>query len=275
MQRGHQCGMLWGADAGGGSRSFPPPRRTATGPSARPWPPPSAWSSHSRRRTGSVNCRDITGCDLAEPFGSSKYFLTGQVLHAASVSKAKWAPEAIGRRGKDWTAPDADPSPGQRSAALPRSPGKWAPAMKSMVMVAGFGRRHRLERRRLRRPGRGDLDEHPGLVPGAPREKRGLFKDPEAKKYIAGIHGRPAAKSSAIKYAGGVSKRRGEHTEFIKNGGCDKLVQVLARSQSHGHGVEQMEFQQIKFLKHLWRFNATSISIIMPRRASAAVSGAP
>ena len=87
MNKGHQCGMLWGSSLAVGAESF---RRHGNSPQAivaAVVATQSLMESFSKR-TKTVNCRTITGCDLTSVYGMAKLglkqfwvaFLTAHVL---------------------------------------------------------------------------------------------------------------------------------------------------------------------------------------------------
>jgi hypothetical protein len=81
VQRGHQCGMLWGSALAAGAESY---RRYGEGGSAV-----AAAIMAAQRlvksfaaRTGTVNCREITGCNWRNPFSIVKYMVTGKMARS-------------------------------------------------------------------------------------------------------------------------------------------------------------------------------------------------
>jgi C_GCAxxG_C_C family probable redox protein len=229
MQGGQQCGMLWGAALAAGAESY---RRHADRDQAI-----GAAMAATRhlvdsfeKRTGSVNCRDITGCDFTSKFGLLKALFLGRFIRCFRLA-GRWAPEAIQA---------ATTGLALAPAGLPEHSLSCASEVvrlmggndEAMVMVAGFAGGIGLSGN-----GCGALaaaiwmhtlawcKEHPGETPP-------MFKNPETKNIFQAFTAATHAEILCHKITGRRFKSIGEHSEFIKSGGCDKLIRALARSQA-------------------------------------------
>ena len=223
MQKGHQCGMLWGSALAVGAESF---RRhddrgqaigiaiTATG---------HLMESFSKRAK-SVNCRDITGCDFSSKISMAKYFLFGRVISCLKLAE-KWAPEAIQSATEGLSHKQTDlPQPPISCASEVAK--KMGASDEEMVMVAGFA------------GGLGLSGNACGALSAAIwmntlawcKKHPGKSANPNlsAKKTLKVFYGATNNKILCHKICGRRFKTINDHTEFIKNGGCDKLIDVLA-----------------------------------------------
>ncbi len=93
MQKGYQCGMLWGASLAAGAeahRRFDDlnlAMRVSIGATRN-----LMRSFEAREET--VNCREITHCDFSSRLSFAKYFFSGRFLHCFDLAE-RWAPQAI------------------------------------------------------------------------------------------------------------------------------------------------------------------------------------
>ena len=227
MQRGHQCGMLWGVSLAAGAESF---RRhddrdqaiglaiTATQHLVESF----------SKRTKTVNCREITGCDWKSILSIVKYFLTGKLFTCFNLA-AKWAPEAIQSASEGLSRQHTD-IPQMATSCASEVAKKMGASDEEMVWVAGFAGGLGLSGN-----GCGALaaaiwmntlawcKKHPGKNPP-------YFNNPKTKNTLKAFDDATDSEILCQKIARRCFKTIGDHTEFIKNGGCDKLIQVLARS---------------------------------------------
>jgi hypothetical protein len=230
MGRGHQCGMLWGSSLALGAESF---RRYGNGGQAIG----SAiiGSQHLidsfSKRTKTVNCRELTGCDLTSKFGMAKLMLKiilqGGMANSFCFNLAeKWVPEAIqsateGLSGEktDWTQ-----MPVSCASEMAR---KMGASDEEIVMVAGFAGGLGLSGNACGALGAAIwlnslawCSENPG--------KSG-YSNLYAKNILKAFDGATDSKIRCSEICGQRFKSIDDHTEFLKNGGCEKLIDVLAR----------------------------------------------
>lgn len=227
MQTGHQCGMLWGAALAAGAESFRrhDNRDQAMGVAM-------AATQHLlesfEKRAKSANCRDIIGCDVASKFGLAKAFFFGRFLRCFRLAD-KWAPEAIQSAKEGMVFPKTD-LPQMSINCASEVAKKMGAGDEEMVMVAGFAGGIGLSGNAC-----GALaaaiwmntlvwcKKHPGKTPP-------YFNNPNTKNTLKEFYDATDAKILCHEITGKYFKTSGEHAEFIKNNGCDKLLQVLARS---------------------------------------------
>ena len=225
MQKGHQCGMLWGSALAVGAESF---RRsdnrdqaigiaiTATGHLIESF----------SKRAKSVNCRDITGCDFSSKISMAKYFFSGRFISCFKLAE-KWAPEAIQSANEGLSHEQTDFLQLPISCASEVAK-KMGASDEEMVMVAGFAGGLGLSGNAC-----GALSAaiwmntlawcriHPG---------KSANPNPNAINTLKAFYGATDSEILCHKISGQCFKTIDDHTEFIKNGGCDKLINVLTRA---------------------------------------------
>jgi hypothetical protein len=225
LQQGCQCGMLWGASLAAGAESF---RRCGDRGRA------TALAIKATRhilesfvnRTKSADCRDITHCDWSSKWSIAKYMFSGRFWSCFKLA-GKWAPEAI-RAASEGLSIDPTALPAPALSCASEVVGKMGATAAEMVMVAGFA-------------GGLGLSGHGCGALGAAlwmnalariREKnyKNSFSDPIAKKILKAFQDATDSEILCSKITGRSFKTIEEHTEFVKNGGCEKLIAMLARS---------------------------------------------
>jgi hypothetical protein len=232
LMKGHQCGMLWGSALAAGAESFR--RHTDRGQAVASaiTTTQSIMESFSKR-TKCVNCRDVHGCDFSKRTGLAKYmlkiFFGGLENNICFNLAEQWAPEAIqsAREGLS-----------QHQTGLPQLPiscasevaKKMGASDEEMVTVAGFAGGMGLSGNACGALGAAIwmntltwCKKHPGKNPP-------FFHNPNTKKTLKAFKDATGSEFSCHKICGQRFMTIGEHTEFIKTGGCDTLMNVLAQS---------------------------------------------
>ena len=224
---GHQCGLLWGATLGLGAESF---RRYDDRGQAIAI----AITASQRlvesfsRRAGSVNCLGITNCDWSSKLSMAKYFFSGRVFRCFSLAD-KWAPEAIQSAidGLELVSTHLPRPPMNCAIEVARKKGA---SDEEMGMVAGFA------------GGLGLSGNACGALAAAiwmntlswckdhPGKAAQFFNNPEAKRPFEAFHSVTGSEILCHEVSGQRFETIDEHTEFLRSGGCDKLIDVLARS---------------------------------------------
>ncbi|MCX6555611.1 MAG: C-GCAxxG-C-C family protein [Candidatus Aminicenantes bacterium] len=225
LQGGQQCGMLWGAALAAGAESF---RRHADRDQAIAAAIIAAQHlvESFEKRAKSVNCRDITGCDFSSKFGLAKALLLGRFVRCFKLA-GRWAPEAIqsAKEGLSRQQTDSPPMPISCASEVAK---KIGASDEEMAMVAGFA------------GGIGLSGNGCGALAAAiwmttlelVRKKNWKYSlsDPLAGEIIKKFRAATGSEMECRKITGKRFKTLNEHAEFLKNGGCDKLIDLLARS---------------------------------------------
>ena len=231
MQTGHQCGMLWGAALAVGAESFR--RHNDRGQAIAIAITATQHLMESFSKTAkSVNCRDIIGYDLTNKSELEKFMKTAfaDILNSPCLNLAeKWAPEAIQSAEEGLSHKQTD-VPQQPISCASEVVKKMGASDEEMVMVAGFA------------GGLGLSGNACGALSAAiwmntlawcrkhPGESPPYFNNPNTAKTLEAFYRATDSEILCHKITGQCFKTIGDHTEFIKHGGCHKLINVLARS---------------------------------------------
>ena len=227
MQRGHQCGMLWGSALAAGAESFRwhDNRDQAIGMAIMAT---QNLMESFLKRTNTANCREITGCDWKSPLSIAKYFLTGRIFTCFNLA-AKWAPEAILAATEGLSRNQKD-LPEQPISCASEVVKKMGASDEEIVTVAGFAGGIGLSGNACGALGAAIwmnnlawCKKHPGKTPP-------FFRNPSAKNILQAFDEATNAEILCHKITRECFKTLDDHTEFIKNNGCDKLINTLARS---------------------------------------------
>lgn len=225
MQEGYQCGMLWGSSLAAGAESFRrcKDRGQAVGMAITA-------TQHLMKsflkRAKSADCSDITSCDMTNKLGLVKYFLLGKPISCTNLA-GKWAPEAI-QAATDGLSLERTGLPQQTVSCTSEVVKKMGAGNEEMVMVAGFA------------GGLGLSGNACGALSAAiwmrtlawcrKHTGKSTWKNPDAVSTLKTFYAATDYEILCQKITGRSFKTIGDHAEFIKNGGCDKLINVLTRS---------------------------------------------
>jgi len=225
LQQGYQCGMLWGASMAVGAESF---RRhddagLATAVAIRAT---QQLMKSFEYRTKCIDCEDFTKTDFKNKLSFTKYMVTGKFLSCYKLA-GKWAPEAIeaATEGLSKVQTDFTLSPVSCASEVVKRMGA---SDEEMMMVAGFA------------GGLGLSGGGCGALSAAiwmnilkllrKGKWKPSFSDPDSEKIIQIFYEATDYKMECHEICGKRFNTIDEHTEFIKNDGCDKLINVLAQS---------------------------------------------
>jgi hypothetical protein len=225
LRRGHQCGMLWGASLAVGAealRRCGDPGR-AVGMTIRA-------TRHVLEsfvdRTNSPDCLEITGCDWRKPFSVFKHMFSGK-FYACFRLAEQWAPEAI-RAAREGLALSLDGLPAQPLSCASEVAKKMGASGEEMVMVAGFAGGIGLSGRGCGALGAAVWMKTLDRV--RKKKYKSLFSDPLTEETIRKFLDATGNTMECEKITGRRFQGVGEHTEFVKGGGCADLIERLARS---------------------------------------------
>jgi hypothetical protein len=222
LMLGYQCGMLWGSSLAVGAESF---RKCKNCDHAIGMAISSTQNllESFTARTKSANCRDIINADLTSKLSMAKCFLTLKFMDCFNLME-KWAPEAIKTAYEGLSRQQAD-LPQQPLSCASEVAKKMGASEEEMVTVAGFA------------GGLGLSGNACGALSAAIWMKNLAWykKNPgKSRPPIAPIFNtfRSETESTFLcnKITGQNFKTIADHTTFIKNGGCSKLINILAQS---------------------------------------------
>ncbi|MDX8339120.1 C-GCAxxG-C-C family protein [Draconibacterium sp. IB214405] len=225
LQEGHQCGMLWGATLAAGAEANRRMKDPNAATSLAILAARNFVDSFTQRKS-SVNCRDITNCNWKSKLGMIKYFITGKPLNCARLI-GRWAPEAITIAEKSLAlAPEVSTTPVISCASIVAK--KMGADKEKAMMLAGFAGGIGLSGHTCGALGAAVYlgaekwyRENPGevrfIVPGAEEKMRDFLFANKGEVHCSKICGQTFATAE-------------EHSEYIRNGGCEKLIDLLAKS---------------------------------------------
>jgi C_GCAxxG_C_C family probable redox protein len=221
--QGYQCGMLWGSALALGAEAFR--RDNDQGRAiARTITATRQVLESFIRRAKNANCSDITSCDFTKKSGLVKYLITGKPIACFDLA-AKWVPEAI-QSAHEGLSDDMTDMPQSAASCASEVVRKMGGCGEDVVMVAGFA------------GGLGLSGHGCGALSAAiwmntllrVREERykSSLSDPAAERIIEAFYKETDYTMECSAICGRRFATIGEHAEFINNGGCTKLIQVLA-----------------------------------------------
>jgi C_GCAxxG_C_C family probable redox protein len=225
LQNGYQCGMLWGASMALGAESFR--RSDNMDKSIRKTVKATQHIIESFiNRAKSIECEDITTTDFKNKWSFAKYMFTGK-FYACFKLAERWAPEAITAAHEGLALEQSESTQPVISCAS-EIVKKMGGSDEEIAMVAGFA------------GGVGLSGNGCGALAAAiwktilelvknKNWKAGL-SDPDSEKILKKFNETTDYKMECHEICGKRFSSIDEHTEFIKNGGCEKLIEVLAQS---------------------------------------------
>ncbi|MCP4219268.1 MAG: C_GCAxxG_C_C family protein [bacterium] len=224
MGKGCQCGMLWGAVLAVGAESF---RRYETNGQAiaKAVTATQHLMASFKKRTGSVDCRDVTHCDLSNIFGPVKLILF-KSWTCLSLSK-KWAPEAI-QAANEGLALEQTQDPGQPISCACEVAKKMGASDEETASVAGFAGGMGLSGNACGALGAAVWLKSIAWAKVPENSKKSPNDNPKAKETLKAFYAETGSEILCEKISGRRFKTMDDHTEFIKNGGCEALINVLA-----------------------------------------------
>jgi C_GCAxxG_C_C family probable redox protein len=229
-QKGYQCGMLWGAALAVGAESF---RRHSDKSEAIA----SAITASQHlvesftRRTKSVNCRDITKVDWENKFDMAIYMfkivMQGFIYSPCFNLIVKWTPEAIQSANKGLSEKTIQSQ--QCMSCATEVVKKMGASDEEAIMVAGFA------------GGIGLSGSACGALSATiwykmldwgkknPGKTISYFNNQDAKIILRAFYIQTDSEVLCSRICGKQFKSIDEHTEYIRNGGCGKLIDALAK----------------------------------------------
>lgn len=230
MQKGHQCGMLWGATLAVGTESYRRcnDRDQAIGLAIKG---SQKLIESFSKRTETVNCRDITHCKMDSFIGMTK-FMVKTILKGMENSTCfnlaeKWAPEAI-ESAKEGLMLQHTELPKDSISCASEVVRKMGGSDEEMVSVAGFAGGLGLSGNAC-----GALSAaiwknsitygriHPGKSTWSNRNAKNSLK-----AFNDETDGEMLCHNICVRNFANIE----DHTEFIKKGGCGRIINVLAGS---------------------------------------------
>lgn len=219
LQKGYQCGMLWGASLAAGAEAYRSCAHSSQAIAVAVEATKAMMNSFESLE-GTSQCKDITHCDFNSKLSFTKYMVTGRFLHCFQLAE-DWAPLAVAEAKK---ALAAKPYDFQNAMSCTSEVARIMGASEEeMVMVAGFA------------GGLGLSGNACGGLAAAvwmnaldwckEHEKESATKDPMAKMRLNffKLHSKDQFLCSEI--TGRQFSDLSEHTGYLKKGGCAALME--------------------------------------------------
>lgn len=223
MQKGHQCGMLWGASLAVGAEAHRKCENQHQAIAVAVNATQKVMSSFSDREN-TINCRDITHCDFSSKLSMAKYFFSGKFLHCFNLAE-QWAPEAV-KSAIEGVSNKEILSANECMSCATEVAKKMGASDEEMMMVTGFA------------GGLGLSGAACGALSAAiwmkslrwcrAELKKSPLKNTYSKKTLNKFYKTTNSKILCSDITGEHFESIDEHTKFIKNGGCGKLIETLA-----------------------------------------------
>ncbi len=229
-QKGNQCGLLWGGSLAIGTESYQRFNSKDEAIAMAIYGSGNLMSSFYKRKQ-TVNCREISKVDWENKFQFTFYILKtlayGFVFSPCFNLISKWTPEAIAAVKKSFETKISWNEPCLSCATEVIK--KMGGTEEESIMVAGFA------------GGIGLSGNACGALSGAMWFKmlqfskihngkiQSIFNNPEAKKIIRNFYMHTDSEVECIKICRRKFNTIDEHSEYIKNGGCEKIIAILAQ----------------------------------------------
>jgi hypothetical protein len=222
MQMGYQCGMLWGASLAVGSEAYKRCEDLDQAIGVAILATRQIMISFAEREHA-INCRDITRCDFSSKLSFARYFLSGRFLHCFKLAEL-WTPEAV-QAAREGLTSDPGTLPGQITSCASKVAKKMGANEEEQVMVAGFA------------GGLGLTGGGCGALAAAiwmeslswcrenPTES--AMKNPKAKLIMKTFEDMTDSRILCSEVSGQRFKNLEEHSNFIENGGCGRVMDAL------------------------------------------------
>ena len=225
MQKGHQCGMLWGASLAVGAEAYRKCEDQNQAIAVSILASQNLMKSFSNREN-TINCRDITHCDFSNSLSFAKYFFSGRFLHCFNLAD-QWAPEAVQSAIEGLSQYKISTFKNTMSCATEVAR-KMGATDEEMTMVAGFAGGLGLSG-----AGCGALSAviwMNSLRWCREEAKKSSFKNPNAKNTLNIFYQATDSKILCSNITGSQFMNIDDHTNYIKKGGCELLINVLSQS---------------------------------------------
>jgi hypothetical protein len=227
VQHGYQCGMLWGASMAVGAEAYRRYKNQGQAIAVAIKATKVLMESFLTK-TKSTECEEITNVDFKKKWGIARYFFTGKMYTCFSLA-SRWAPLALEVADKELSNGQVEPDTEAISCAS-EVVKKMGGTDEEIVMAAGFA------------GGLGLSGSGCGALAAAIWKtilelvKKDGWKytisDPDSAKVIERFNQTTEYEMECSKICGKKFNSVEDHTEFIKSGGCGKLIEALANAKT-------------------------------------------
>ena len=223
LQQGYQCGMLWGASMAVGAEALRQNENLdrATGITILA-------TQHLMEsfinRTRSIECEDVTNCDFTNKKSFAKFMFSGKFVNCLILA-GKWAPEAL-QAARVGLSRDQSDLPQETLSCASETIRLMGGNKEEMAMVAGFAGGLGLSG-----SGCGALAAavwKNALTHNRKDTGKAANYDPAKDLTLEAFYKETDYEMQCDKICGRRFESLDEHTDFLNNGGCKKLMRVLA-----------------------------------------------
>jgi hypothetical protein len=230
MNTQNQCGMLWGSALAVGSESF---RKYKNHNQALAMAIVGTQNivESFKKRTKSINCRDVIGVDISNKLDIAAFMLKslpGGFSNMICMNLAeKWAPEAI-QAAKEGLSDKQTDIPQLPISCTSEVVKKMGANDEEKVTVAGLAGGMGLSGYACGALGAAIWMNTLSWCRNNPGQSG--YANPNTKNILNAFYSATDSEILCSKISGQYFKTLGDHAEFIKDGGCNKLISLLARS---------------------------------------------
>lgn len=230
-QKGHQCGMLWGGSLAIGTEAFrkfdDKNKAIAVSINASKKLVESFY-----KRTHTVNCRDISKVNWENKFEFTIYMLKtiaqGFVYSPCFNLIVKWAPEALQTVNNGFT--ENINYSGHCLSCASEVVKKMGATEEESVMVAGFAGGIGLSGNACGALGAAIWYKMLDWSKKNEGKSQSMFNNADAKKVLRTFYMQTDSEMLCNKICNRNFNSIDEHTEYIKSGGCNQLIDALSKS---------------------------------------------
>ena len=225
LQQGYQCGMLWGASMAAGAEAHRRSKNMSETISMSIEATKHVMNSFTSR-TKSIECEEITNTNFNSKWSFAKYMMTGRFVSCFKLA-GKWAPEALMAANEGLSVkPGAheEPNISCASEVVKRMGGTEQEQAMVSGLAGGLG---------LSGSACGALAAtiwKKALQKNKEEQAKPSFDDPELSEIVQKFYEVTDYKMECHEICEKQFKTIDEHSAFIRNGGCKKLINTLSES---------------------------------------------
>ena len=239
LQQGYQCGLLWGTSMAIGAEAY---RRydnidNAIGAAIKGT---QLAVKHFTKTAKTIECSEITDCNFKNKWSFFKYMASGRFLSCFKLAE-KWAPKSI-KVAKEGLSINQIALPEHAMSCASEVIKKMGGTDKEAAMVAGLA------------GGMGLSGSGCGALAAAIWKTvlelvkkdnwKTSFNDPITEKILNKFYEATDYEMECKGICGKTFNSIEEHTEFIKNGGCSKLISILSNNYKENF-KEEPEYDHV------------------------------
>lgn len=224
VQHGYQCGMLWGASMAIGAEAYRRYKNQGQAIAVAIEATKVLLESFLTK-TKSIKCEEITSVDFKKKWSIAKYLFSGKMYTCYTLA-SRWAPLAL-KVAEEQLAKGPVKADIEAISCASEVVKKMGGTDEEMVMAAGFA------------GGLGLSGSGCGALAAAiwktilelvkKSDWKYTISDPDSAKVIARFNQATEYEMECSKICGRKFNNTAEHTDLIKNGGCKKVIEALAK----------------------------------------------